>query len=71
MARRIEQILEAAAQRPLSTGELQLLGSYIRDLERRSAPPAGFRSNSIKELEGKLADCRALLRKYDINEKMD
>jgi len=71
MARRIDQILVAAAQRPLVEGELHLLESYIRDLERRSKPPAGFRSTSIKELEDKLADCRELLRKYDINEVMD
>ncbi|WP_302141704.1 hypothetical protein [Halomonas alkalicola] len=71
MPRNIDQILSAAAQRPLSTGELELLGSYIRDLERRNPPATDSRTKSIQELEGKLADCRALLRKYDINEIMD
>ncbi|MBR9880759.1 MAG: hypothetical protein GYB17_14825 [Gammaproteobacteria bacterium] len=71
MARRIDQILNAAAQRPLSSGELELLSSYIRTLERNRMPPEDVLVKRIKELEGKLDDCRRKLRSVDRNEIMD
>lgn len=71
MSRRIDQILNAAAQRPLVTGELDLLGSYIRDLERNRMLPEDTLVKRIKELEGRLEDCRRTLRSVDRNEIMD
>ncbi|KJZ14032.1 hypothetical protein TW86_10615 [Halomonas sp. S2151] len=71
MARHIDQILNAAAQRSLSSEELKLLSSYIRNLEQNRMPPEDVLVKRIKELEGKLDDCRQKLRSVDRNEIMD
>ncbi|MGK0547383.1 hypothetical protein ACSEE7_17990 [Halomonas cupida] len=71
MARRIDQILSASAQRSLSASEIDLLGGYIRDLEKRKARPDHVLERDLAQAEEKLENCRWLLRKYDINEKMD
>ncbi|WP_348826812.1 hypothetical protein [Halomonas sp. RT37] len=71
MARHIDQILNAATQRSLSSEELKLLTSYIRNLEQNRMPPEDVLVKRIKELEGKLDDCRQKLRSVDRNEIMD
>ncbi|WP_108449086.1 hypothetical protein [Halomonas sp. BN3-1] len=71
MARRIDQILSASAQRSLSASEIDLLGSYIRDLEKRKARPDHELERALARTEEELKNCRWVLNKNDINEKMD
>ncbi|WP_417329540.1 hypothetical protein [Halomonas cupida] len=71
MARRIDQILSSASQRPLSSAEIELLGSYIRDLEKRKARTDDVLEKELSRVSTELKNCRWLLNKYDINEKMD
>lgn len=71
MARRIDQILEASAQRPLSSEEIGLLGNYIRDLESRKARSDDVLEKELYRTRNELKNCRWVLRKYDINDVMD
>lgn len=63
----IEKTLSTASKRPLSSIEIERLSACIRALESRALPREDVLVQRIKELEGKLDDCRARVRKCERN----
>lgn len=63
----IERTLATASKRPLSSIEIERLTACIRALESRVLPREDVLVKRIKELEGKLADCYARVRKCERN----
>lgn len=71
MPNKIDRVLSAAMQRPISAQEHALVAAYLRDLEGRQARHDDVLEKALKQAREDLANCRRLLRKYDINEVMD
>lgn len=72
----MDRLLEVCTQRPLTEYEAQSLRGYITALKRDakgfgSHPTIQPKDWRVEELERKLADCRAVIRKYDLNKYMD
>lgn len=67
MQRNIEQTLIAASKRPLSNIEIERLTASIRALESQVLPREDVLVKRIKELESKLTDCHARIRKCERN----
>ncbi|MEC4767970.1 hypothetical protein LPL18_011610 [Halomonas sp. CUBES01] len=67
MDRNIERLIEAASQRALYPEEIKRLSASIRAMESNQMPPEDVLVRRIKELQGKLDDCRARVRKCERN----
>ncbi len=63
----IERTLDTASKRALSSIEIERLAAFIRALESRALPREDVLVKRIKELEGKLKDCHARVRKCERN----
>ncbi len=72
----MDRLLDVCTQRPITESEAQSLRGYIATLKRDAkgfAPRTAIQPRDwrVEELERKLADCRAVIRKYDLNQYMD
>lgn len=63
----IEQTLDTASKRVLSPIEIERLAACIRALESNQMPPEDVLVRRIRELQGKLDDCRARVKKCERN----
>lgn len=67
MNRNIERLLELASKRALYPEEIKRLSASIRALESNQMPPEDVLVRRIKELQGKLDDCRVRVKKCERN----
>lgn len=63
----IERTLDTASKRALYPEEIKRLSASIRALQNNQMPPEDVLVRRIKELQGKLDDCHARVRKCERN----
>lgn|GEM_PF-6639626 len=63
----IERTIDTASKRALYPEEIKRLSAFIRALESNQMPPEDVLVRRIKELQGKLDDCRVRVKKCERN----